>query len=65
VTPQQSEVMYDRLGRVAPVVEIPAAGHHVMLDQPIALVAALRTLVSDWDHSLPGTPPGPGAGPGA
>ncbi len=53
VTPQQGEAMYDRLGRVAPVVEIPAAGHHIMLDQPIALVAALRTLLSDWDHSLP------------
>ena len=53
VTPQQSEVMYDRLGRVAPIVEIPAAGHHIMLDQPIALVAALRTLLSDWDHSIP------------
>ena len=51
VTLQQSEVMYDRLGRVAPVVEIPAAGHHIMLDQPIALIAALRTLLSDWDHS--------------
>jgi pimeloyl-ACP methyl ester carboxylesterase len=65
VTPQLSDVMYDRLGRVAPVVEIPVAGHHVMLDQPIALVAALRTLVADWDHSLPGTAPGPGAGPEA
>jgi pimeloyl-ACP methyl ester carboxylesterase len=53
VTPQQSEVMYDRLGRVAPLVEIPAAGHHIMLDQPIALVAALRTLLADWDHSIP------------
>jgi pimeloyl-ACP methyl ester carboxylesterase len=53
VTPQQGEVMYDRLGRVAPVIEIPAAGHHIMLDQPIALVAALRTLLSDWDHSIP------------
>jgi pimeloyl-ACP methyl ester carboxylesterase len=50
---EMSDVMYDRLGRVAPVVEIPAAGHHVMLDQPIALVAAIRTLLSDWDHSLP------------
>ncbi|MGY2080268.1 alpha/beta fold hydrolase [Modestobacter sp. SYSU DS0657] len=26
-----------------PVVELPAAGHHPMLDQPLALVAALRT----------------------
>ena len=51
-----SEIMYDRLGRVAPVIEIPAAGHHVMLDQPVALAAALRTLLSDWDHSLPAEP---------
>jgi pimeloyl-ACP methyl ester carboxylesterase len=51
-----SEVMYDRLGRAAPVIEIPVAGHHVMLDQPVALVAALRTLLSDWDHSLPSLP---------
>jgi pimeloyl-ACP methyl ester carboxylesterase len=57
VTQQLSDVMYDRLGRAAPVVEIPVAGHHIMLDQPIALVAALRTLLSDWDHSRPETPP--------
>ena len=50
---QMSQVMYDRLGRVAPVIEIPAAGHHIMLDQPVALIAALRTLLSDWDHSRP------------
>jgi pimeloyl-ACP methyl ester carboxylesterase len=53
VTPQQGEVLYDRLGRVAPVIEIPVAGHHIMLDQPVALVAALRTLLADWDHSDP------------
>jgi pimeloyl-ACP methyl ester carboxylesterase len=53
---EMSDVLYDRLGRVAPVIEIPAAGHHVLLDQPIALVAALRTLLSDWDHSLPAEP---------
>jgi pimeloyl-ACP methyl ester carboxylesterase len=50
---EMSDRIYDRLGRVAPVIEIPVAGHHIMLDQPIALVAALRTLLSDWDHSLP------------
>ena len=53
VTPQQGEVIYDRLGRVAPLIEIPVAGHHIMLDQPIALATALRTLLSDWDHSIP------------
>ncbi len=50
---QMSQVMYDRLGRAAPVIEIPDAGHHVMLDHPLALVTALRTLLSDWDHSTP------------
>ena len=50
---QTTQLMYDKLGRLAPVIEIPAAGHHVMLDQPIALVTGIRTLLSDWDHSLP------------
>jgi pimeloyl-ACP methyl ester carboxylesterase len=53
---EMSEILYDRLGRVAPLIEIPAAGHHIMLDQPIALAAALRTLLADWDHSLPAEP---------
>ena len=55
VSAQMSDVMYDRLGRLAPVIEIPAAQHHVMLDQPLALVTGIRTLLSDWDHSLPPT----------
>ena len=29
-----------------PVVELPDAGHHPMLDQPLALVAALRTVLA-------------------
>ena len=28
--------MYEALGRVAPVIEIPEAGHHAMLDQPLS-----------------------------
>jgi pimeloyl-ACP methyl ester carboxylesterase len=45
--------MYDALGRVAPVIEVPEAGHHAMLDQPLLLLTALRTLLADWDHSEP------------
>jgi pimeloyl-ACP methyl ester carboxylesterase len=56
VSPQMSDMMYDRLGRLAPVIEIPAAAHHVMLDYPIALVTGIRTLLSDWDHSTPAAP---------
>lgn len=46
-------IIYDGLGRVAPVIEIPQAAHHVMLDQPLALVTGIRTLLGEWDHSLP------------
>ena len=36
-----------------PVIEVPLADHHVMLDQPLPLVTGLRTLLADWDHSVP------------
>lgn len=53
VTPDIGSYMYEQLGRVAPVVEVPLAWHHVMLDQPLPLVAGLRTLLADWEHSVP------------
>jgi pimeloyl-ACP methyl ester carboxylesterase len=56
VTPDIGESMYQRLGRMAPVVELPEAGHHGMLDQPLVLSTAIRTLLADWDHSLPRRP---------
>jgi hypothetical protein len=31
-----------------PVIPIPDAAHHVMVDQPLALVAALRRLLASW-----------------
>ncbi|NEK56321.1 alpha/beta hydrolase [Geodermatophilus sabuli] len=31
-----------------PVVDLPEAGHHPMLDQPLALVTAVRTLLAVW-----------------
>jgi pimeloyl-ACP methyl ester carboxylesterase len=53
VTPDIGASMYERLGRVTPVIEIPEAGHHAMLDQPLLLLTALRTLLADWAHSDP------------
>lgn len=53
VPPDVAEYMYDLMGRVSPVIEIPLAHHHLMLDQPLAFVAALRTLLADWNHSIP------------
>jgi pimeloyl-ACP methyl ester carboxylesterase len=51
VTDDIGASMYDRLGRVTPIIEIPEAGHHAMLDQPLILLTAIRTLLADWDHS--------------
>jgi pimeloyl-ACP methyl ester carboxylesterase len=45
--------MYELMDRNAPVVTIPDAHHHLILDQPLAFVAALRTLLADWAHSVP------------
>ena len=53
VTPDIGNSMYEALGRVAPVIELPEAGHHAMLDQPLVLLTALRTLLADWEHSDP------------
>lgn len=52
VPPDTAEYMYDLMGHVAPVIPIPEAHHHLMLDQPLAFVAALRTLLADWEHSV-------------
>jgi hypothetical protein len=35
------------------VIELPTAGHHPMLDVPLILITALRSLLADWDHSIP------------
>jgi pimeloyl-ACP methyl ester carboxylesterase len=51
--PEVGVYIFNLLGRAAPVVEIPEARHHIMLDQPLALVAALRALLADWQHSTP------------
>ncbi len=36
------------MGPDAPIVELPEAHHHVMLDQPLGFVAALRALLDIW-----------------
>ena len=57
VSADRGRAMYDQLGRAASVVEIPAAGHHIMLDQPLALVAAIRAVLAGWAHSRSGHRP--------
>jgi pimeloyl-ACP methyl ester carboxylesterase len=53
VPPDTADYMYELMDRNAPVVSIPQAHHHLILDQPLAFVAALRTLLADWEHSIP------------
>ena len=50
--PEIGDYIYGLLGGASPVVEIPEARHHIPLDQPLALVSALRALLSDWEHSV-------------
>jgi len=56
VTPDVTDYMADLLGRNAPFVEIPQAHHHLLLDQPLAFIAAVRALLADWEHSVPARP---------
>jgi len=48
VTPPVAAYSCGLAGPQAPRVEIPAARHHVMVDQPLALVSALRALLQVW-----------------
>jgi len=51
---QSAIIQMDRLGMIksmkgrGPMLEIPSSGHHVMLDQPLALVTALDGLLQGW-----------------
>jgi len=53
VTPDVSDYMHGLLGRNAPVVAIPEAYHHLIIDQPLAFVSALRAILADWEHTIP------------
>lgn len=55
--PEIGDYMFELLGRAVPVAGIPQARHHVMLDQPLATIAALRALLADWNHSRPNRRP--------
>ena len=50
VSPQTVAFMSQLMGQEAPIVEIPNAHHHLMLDQPLAFVAALRAILDTWSR---------------
>ncbi len=47
-TPEVAAYACELAGPRAPQIKIPAARHHVMVDQPLALVSALRALLQAW-----------------
>jgi pimeloyl-ACP methyl ester carboxylesterase len=48
VTPEMATEMAALVGGRLPVVDLPDAGHHPMLDRPLTLVAGVRTLLAVW-----------------
>ncbi len=55
-----ADYMFQVLDSSVPFVAIPEARHHLFLDQPLAFVSALRTLLAEWRHSRPNRrAPGP------
>lgn len=48
VPPSMAGDIDELLGHRVPIVELPDAGHHPMLDQPLPLVTALRMLLMQW-----------------
>lgn len=49
--PELTRQMVGAMPRGAPAIVIPDAAHHVMIDQPLAFVAALRALFAVWPSS--------------
>ena len=46
--PSVRQMTRELLGGTIPLVEIPNARHHIMLDEPLALVAAMRVQLANW-----------------
>lgn len=51
LSPQTLALSLAALPVQTPVIAIPDAAHHVMIDQPLALVSALRALLTGWPNS--------------
>jgi pimeloyl-ACP methyl ester carboxylesterase len=46
--PEDAAYLLSLIAPGSPYVEIPEAEHHVMIDQPLGFVAALRALLAAW-----------------
>ena len=50
-TPDSADYVRELGGTDIPIIAIPEARHHLMLDQPLAFVTALRTLLEVWQNN--------------
>ena len=48
-----AKYMHELMDKKSPIINVPEAHHHIIVDQPMALISALRSLIIDWDHSKP------------
>lgn len=53
ITPEVLAATRELLPAGTPVIAIPDAAHHVPVDQPLALVAALRAVLASWQSAGP------------
>ncbi|MDJ0836992.1 MAG: alpha/beta hydrolase [Acidobacteriota bacterium] len=47
--PEGEAILAEKVGRRIPFITIPDSYHHLILDQPLAFITALRTLFTCWD----------------
>jgi len=52
-TQEIADFMFKTLDESVPFVAIPEGQHHLFLDEPLAFISALRTLLAEWRHSRP------------
>lgn len=53
-TPESAEYVRELGGGDSPIIAVPEPRHHLMLDQPLAFVTALRSILALWDtHTAP------------
>jgi pimeloyl-ACP methyl ester carboxylesterase len=48
-TPESAEYVRELGGGDIPIIAVPEARHHLMLDQPLAFVTALRSILALWE----------------
>ena len=51
VPPDVAAYTAEMMGPGAPVVSIPGAHHHLLVDKPLEFVAALRDVLDGWEHA--------------